>query len=235
MSDAFLLEEWNHVFVSSNINEVWYKWNGQFFSTVESFIPREKNRTSRLVMAASHHLGSVTTSVALCVQKNRLFKRAQSFGEPDHWRVYWIARNKASIAVKAAKKNHLSAQAKVLADPNCSSSKWWRVAKEMCGRKANPWQGIPPLVNSSADLVCDDSPVRKQICWMKRPSTKIHPWINRHFLLGLPTRKVPSLLKKYLQTKWGKQFTLYQAKTQTALTKFLTVFLKRLDQMLLGH
>ena len=32
----------------------------------------------------------------------------------------------------------------------------WRVAKEMCGRKANPCQGIPPLVHLSADLVCDD-------------------------------------------------------------------------------
>ena len=115
------------------------------------------NRTSRLVMAASHHHGSVTTSVDLCVPKNRLFKRAQSSGEPaDHWRVYCSARNKASNAVKAAKKKHLSVQAKVLADPNCSSSKWWRVAKEMCGLKANPCQSIPPLVNSSADLVCDD-------------------------------------------------------------------------------
>ena len=59
--------------------------------------------------------------------------------------------------MKAAKKKHLSVQAKVLADPNCSSSKWWRVAKKMCGLKANPCQSIPPLVRSSADLVSDDS------------------------------------------------------------------------------
>ena len=71
MSGAFLLEEWNYVFLSLNINEVWYKWKDEFFATVESFIPCEDNinRTSRLVMAASHHHGSVTTSVDLCVQK----------------------------------------------------------------------------------------------------------------------------------------------------------------------
>ena len=34
-------------------------------------------------------------------------KRAQSSGDPDHWRVYCLARNKASNAVKAAKKKHL--------------------------------------------------------------------------------------------------------------------------------
>ena len=41
------------------------------FSTVESLIlfPVKINRTSRLVMAASHHHGSATTSVDLCVQK----------------------------------------------------------------------------------------------------------------------------------------------------------------------
>ena len=59
--------------------------------------------------------------------------------------------------MKAAKKKHLSVQAKVLADPNCSSSKWSRVAKEMCGLKANPCQSVPPLANLCADLVCDDS------------------------------------------------------------------------------
>ena len=140
MSDPFLLEEWNHVFVSSNINEVWYKWKDQFFSTVESFIPREDKQNFKTCHGRLAPPWFSNDIRRLVRAKNRLFKRAQSSGEPDHWRVYCIARNKASNAVKAAKKKHLSVQAKVLADPNCSSSEWWRVAKEMCGLKANPCQ-----------------------------------------------------------------------------------------------
>ena len=138
--------------VKKSINEVWYKCKDQFFATVESFIPREDKQNFKTCHGSLAPPWFSNDIRRLVRAKNGLFKGAQSSGEPDHWRVYCIARNKASNAVKAAKKKHLSVQAKVLANPNCSSSKWWRVAKEKCGLKGNPCQGIPPVVNSSADL-----------------------------------------------------------------------------------
>ena len=120
-----------------------------FFWQLNHLFPVKINRT--YVMAASHHHGSVTTSVDLCVQKINELDLNSS--EPDHWRAYCIARNKASNGVKAVKKKHLiSVQAKVLADPNCSSSKWWRVAKEICVVWRHTHAKV--LYPSSCKLVC---------------------------------------------------------------------------------
>ena len=69
----------------------------------------------------------------------------------------------------------------------------WRVAKEMCGRKANPCQGIPPLVHLSADLVCDDS---QKADLLNETFINLNTSLNQSAfsLLGRATRKVRSLL-----------------------------------------
>ena len=90
--------------------------------------------------------------------KNRLFKRAQLSSSSEHWKIYRAARNKATTAVKTAKHQHLTLQAARLADPNCSSPRWWQIAKEMCGLKGNSLRNIPPLADQLLALVsvCED-------------------------------------------------------------------------------
>ena len=66
MSGAFLLEEWNYVFLSLNINEVWYKWKDQFFATVESFIPCEDKQNFKTCHGS---LAPPWFSNDMCVQK----------------------------------------------------------------------------------------------------------------------------------------------------------------------
>ena len=58
--------------------------------------------------------------------------------------------------MKTAKHQHLTLQAARLADPNCSSPRWWQIAKEMCGLKGNSLRNIPPLADQSLGLVCED-------------------------------------------------------------------------------
>ena len=73
-----------------------------------------------------------------------------------HWEVYQSVRNKASNAIKVAKLNHLNHEANHLADPNCPPSKWWNIAKNMCGLKRDATQLIPPLLNHAQEIVSDD-------------------------------------------------------------------------------
>ena len=70
-------------------------------------------------------------------------------------RTYCSARNKTTTAINRAKRAHFQKQASVLADPNCTSSKWWRIARDLCGLKGSASTCLPPLLDSAGDVVSE--------------------------------------------------------------------------------
>ena len=84
---------------------------------------------------------------------NRLFRRAVSSGKENQWRIYCAARNKATAAIRFAKASFLNWQAQILSDPNCPPSKWWSLAKDLCGINGKGQMTVPPLRNSAGKIV----------------------------------------------------------------------------------
>ena len=156
MNDAFLLDDWTNVFLHTDIDEMWTQWKSRFFSEVKKFIPCVEPQFSKRPHSRISPPWFNNDTRRLVRAKNRLFKRAQLSGSSEHWKIYRAARNKATTAVKTAKHQHLTLQAARLADPNCSSPRWWQIAKEMCGLKGNSLRNIPPLADQSLGLVCED-------------------------------------------------------------------------------
>ena len=134
MEDAFLSDNWEYVIQPYNdINEIWNRWKSAFFNDIESCIPKSTRKSKN-----KNHLSSPWLSKKLrCLirKKNRLFKIALACGNPDfdHWRTYCTARNRATAAIKQAKRTHFNKQTHILSDPKCSPSKWWQVARDICG------------------------------------------------------------------------------------------------------
>ena len=75
---------------------------------------------------------------------------------PEQWAIYRTARNKATNAIKMAKANHFNRMASSLANPKCPPSKWWNVARNMCGLKGHSSNIVPPLKGKDNDTVFDD-------------------------------------------------------------------------------
>ena len=95
MSNAFLFENWAHVFDTNDIDNVWTKWKEQFFPEVADFIPfvvYTKRQTTQ-----SKFPPWLNKEVRQLVRaKNRLFDRACNSKQLAHWKVYRVARNRAS-------------------------------------------------------------------------------------------------------------------------------------------
>ena len=143
MEDAFLYDSWEYVFQPYDINETWNRWKSAFFNDIESFLPKSTQKSKK------NHLSSPWFSKKLrCLirRKNQPFKRALASGNPDYWRTYCSARNKTTTAINRAKRAHFQKQASILADPNCTPSKWWRVARDLCGLKGSASTCLPPLL-----------------------------------------------------------------------------------------
>ena len=99
-----------------------------------------------LVCSSKVEKSQETTMVQqLFHMKNRLFKRARSSRLPEQWAIYRSARNKATKAIKMAKANHFNCMASSLANPKCPPSKWWNIARDMCGLKGHSSNIVPPL------------------------------------------------------------------------------------------
>ena len=94
-------------------------------------------------------------------RKNRLFKKAHASGNPDHWKTYCLERNKTTAAIKRAKSVHFNNQVNTLSDPNCSPSRWWQVARDLCGLqlKRGVSSCVPPLLDSRGNVISE--PVEK--------------------------------------------------------------------------
>ena len=150
--DAFLLENWTRMFAEKeDINEIWKRWKAQFFQDIKSFIGHEiKNQQSGPPTLKSPWFSNDIRRVVRA--KNRLFRRAISSGKEKHWRIYCMARNKATAA-RLAKASFLNQQAQILSVPNCPPTKWWSLAKDLCGINGKGQMTVPPLRNSAGKIV----------------------------------------------------------------------------------
>ena len=155
MAKSFHPKDWQFVLSEdvTDINQLWSKWRKQFFHEVEKFVPTSPRRPSskRFPPWFTTHVRRLITT------KNRLYRRAVRSRLPEHWEVYCSVRNKCNKSVRLAKSAHLKAQGEILADANCPPSKWWQVARNLCGfsRATNDSQ-IPPLRSSNGNFAAVD-------------------------------------------------------------------------------
>ena len=154
MMNSFSFDNWTQVFSDENdIDTVWSHWKSQFFLEMESFIPRVQQRSREKSGKPPWFNNSIRHLIRT---KNRLFKRARSSRLPEQWAIYRTARNKATNAIKMAKANHFNRMASSLANPKCPPSKWWNIARDMCGLKGHSSNIVPPLNGKDNNTVFDD-------------------------------------------------------------------------------
>ena len=55
-----------------------------------------------------------------------------------------------------ANANHFNRMASSLANPKCPPSKWWNIARDMCGLKGHSSNIVPPLKGKDNNTVFDD-------------------------------------------------------------------------------
>ena len=162
MSDAFLYENWEQVFQPFNdINETWNRWKLQFFQEIKSFIPHRTVTNSLKHRAAPRFTKELKKLIRV---KNRLkaskrklaHQKACSSGTDNQWETYRSARNKATRENKKAKLDYVKRQANALADQKCNLSKWWSIARDLCGFKSQRYSSVSPLLDQSKNLLLDD-------------------------------------------------------------------------------
>ena len=108
--------------------------------------------------------------------KNRLYRRATTFGKSYHGEVHCAARNKATYAIRVAKAKFYNQKAETLANPNCPLSKWWQLAKELCDLNGRNSTTIPPLRTCAQDTVKNDQ---------EKANLLNHTFINQNTCLNL--------------------------------------------------
>ena len=156
MNDAFLFDNWTHVFErAENINETWERWKKQFFDDLQLFLPYRVTRTNHGKNRSSPAWFDKNIRHLIRV-KNRLFKRACSTGLLDHRAIYCKARNEANSAIRKAKTAFYVNQANLMADRNCPATKWWHLAKSLCGLGNSGSPTVAPLLNEIQSTVFDD-------------------------------------------------------------------------------
>ena len=157
MDDAFLYENWEHVFQPYNdIDETWTRWKLAFLKDLELFIPKSTRKSHNRTPSAPWFSKELKQLIR---RKNRLFKKAHASGNSDHWKAYCLERNKTTAAIKRAKSVHFHNQVNTLSDPNCSPSRWWQVARDLCGLKRGVSSCVPPLLDSCGNVISE--PVEK--------------------------------------------------------------------------
>ena len=156
MSDAFLYENWEQVFQPFNdTNETWNRWKLQFFQEIKSFIPHRTVTNSLKHRAAPLFTKDLKKLIRV---QNCLYmlKKACSSGTDNHWETYRYARNKATREIKKAKLDNVKRQANTLADQKCNLSRWWSIARHLCGFKSQRHSSVSPLLDQSKNLLLDD-------------------------------------------------------------------------------
>ena len=157
MDDAFLYDNWEHVFQPYNdIDETWTRWKLAFLKDLELFIPKSTRKSHNRTPSAPWFSKELKQLIR---RKNRLFKKAHASGNSDHWKTYCLERNKTTAAIKRAKSVHFNNQVNTLSDPNCSPSRWWQVARDLCGLKRGVSSCVPPLLDSCGNVISE--PVEK--------------------------------------------------------------------------
>ena len=157
MDDAFLYDNWEHVFQPYNdIDETWTRWKLAFLKDLEIFIPKSTWKSHNRTPSAPWFSKELKQLIR---RKNRLFKKAHAPGNSDHWKTYCLERNKTTAEIKRAKSIHFNNQVNTLSDPNCSPSRWWQVARDLCGLKRGVSSCVPPLLDSCGNVISE--PVEK--------------------------------------------------------------------------
>ena len=193
VSDAFLYENWEQAFQPFNdINETWNRWKLQFFEEIKSFI---SHRTVTNSLKHRTALWFTKDLKKLTRVKNRLFKKACSSGTDNHWETYRSARNKATREIKKAKLDYVKRQANTLADQKCNRSRWWSIARDLCGFKSQRHSSVSPLLDQSKNLLLDDK--EKANLLNDVFITRTHPLLFKPFLLGRHLYKIRLTLIKY--------------------------------------
>ena len=67
----------------------------------------------------------------------------------EHYKEYRMVRYKTNNLIKSAKGTYYSRKAKLLAEPNCPPSTWWRTVRDLCGQQQGQSSTIPPLLDQS--------------------------------------------------------------------------------------
>ena len=121
MDDAFLYDNWEHVFQPYNdIDQTWTRWKLAFLKDLELFIPKSTRKSHNRTPSAPWFSKELKQLIR---RKNRPFKKAHASGSSDHWKAYCLERNKTTAAIKRAKSVHFNNQVNTLSDPNCSPSR----------------------------------------------------------------------------------------------------------------
>ena len=157
MNDAFLFDDWTHVFErAENINETWERWKKQFFNDLQLFLPYRVTRTN--------HGKNCSPPAWFDNNIRRLSRVKNDFSSglvlldrlTDHRAIYCKSRNGANSAIRKAKKAFYVIEANLMVDRKCPSTKWWHLAKSLCGLGNNVSPTVAPLLNESQSTVFDD-------------------------------------------------------------------------------
>ena len=82
MDDAFLYDNWEHVFQPYNdIGETWTRWKLAFLKDLELFIPKSTRKSHNRTPSAPWFSKELKQLIR---RKNRLFKKAHTSGNSDH-------------------------------------------------------------------------------------------------------------------------------------------------------
>ena len=84
---------------------------------------------------------------------------SKSSGTDNHCETYRSARNKATREIKKAKPDYVKRQANTLADLKCNLSRWWSIARDLCGFKSQRHSSVSPLLDQSKNLLLDDKEI----------------------------------------------------------------------------
>ena len=180
VSDAFLHENWEQAFQPFNdINETWNRWKLQFFEEIKSFF---SHRTVTNSLKHRTALWFTKDLKKLTRVKNCLFKKACSSGTDNNWETYRSARNKATREIKKAKLDYVKRQANTLADQKCNLSRWWSIARDLCGLRARGIRVCHLSWTNQRTLFWTIK--RKPTFWTTSLLTRTHPLLFKPFLLG---------------------------------------------------
>jgi hypothetical protein len=75
----------------------------------------------------------MNSSIRKAIRKrNRIYYRAKSTNNPDHWSQYRHLRNDVIRLVREAKTEYKNKCTSQLMDKSIPPDKWWRIAKSVC-------------------------------------------------------------------------------------------------------
>ena len=127
----------------SGVGCLWARWGKRFFDKISRFIPVASPVYSPRIKLPPWLTYQLRRLISF---KNKMYRRAVRVASSDAWTEYCKVRNKCTNVIKAARADNNRRQAKVLADPSCYATTWWKVGRTLCEfDKRSTTTEIPPL------------------------------------------------------------------------------------------